>query len=859
MRPAWPQVLVWTRSDTTKESRISVDLIEYPRLRAVFSRNREFGSFETSNFPTTLAICNRRPSELLPLLRCVSASGCLLEGDGGRYFVAVASATRPSRHDRGGGTSQVTDQLTTHTLLDRASASWLSNLSDGPRMYLYPVHPSGAFMSVGSLPSAIYLLLSCLLSREYERAFHMIDSTTSDVPLTGETRQIYEQFNSVRHDAHPDASACRLKLILAETAWQPAWSVTEELEEYTRVRKHVSAKCRLSHAEERALHGMAAAAASDSLELQNRRLFFDAVGKSDGSTVECRVVYPPIPPGSQTFFEGGHDDYAWLQNSVSKTLADLSLSGYKRPGTAPGAGGGTKLIGGTEAMDTLHEWLRVGINIRPGKLKLGFLIFYEMITGSFPIKILPTDDPRMLAEALLLTLPSEDLRQTAHISLLRMLCSHDSVSASAPKYVHEAWSLSTVFAGTERLVAFSEEVRRYLDNVKDDIRSLTVYSGPSTDWLNRAATKGHPRAALLPEFVVYPSVQTMSKSWDWNVPRVNDVSCRRRELCPVSADSAVDQLHTLDKAAVAALSSIPMTPIGLAEFVVSKDSKDAEAVSSTLPFDVGAHPDAKSSVAKQMLRRLETDMEFFAAREKKRVTFVLRSLEHSGNCCTLDRAGLNAAASRMQSLMAALQSLMKADKKCTKGAIKDIEALASSANASDRAMRKLSDDTARRRVAFGLGVQGGVYPRIDFELLLSLLCAGKGKEVLQTLNPSLSAEEGSMTMHAVMALILTENRIGHIRCCVGLVADIQRLLTEIKAGPAADEDDTQSRELSLKSKTLAEMLQTPRCCAYAEKGKMSVDPRFLVFEFLHDMMLRKQQHDLVVKFISSAESGSSVR
>ena len=159
-------------------------------------------------------------------------------------------------------------------------------------------------------------------------------------------------------------------------------------------RLHVSAKCRLNQSEERALFEMADIGDSI-LEVENRRLFLEAVKSSeeDGSSVVCRVIYPEIPDGAQTFFEGGHDDYAWLQRSVGKTFADLSLSGYRRPGVITASGGSTKPILGIEALNTLHEWLKIGLRIRLGKLKLGFLLFYEMLTATLPIKILDTDSP----------------------------------------------------------------------------------------------------------------------------------------------------------------------------------------------------------------------------------------------------------------------------------------------------------------------------------------------------------------------------------------------------------------------------------------------------------------------------------
>eukprot|EP01052_Picozoa_sp_SAG31_P056557 SAG31_NODE_16257_length_716_cov_1.476499_1_plen_238_part_11 len=238
--------------------------------------------------------------------------------------------------------------------------------------------------------------------------------------------------------------------MLAEMTWKPSWSVYDALAKYMHVRLHVSAKCRLTQAEEWSLLQMVSA--DNQVVIENRRSFLDAVrsAQDDDTSIICPLRYPEVPCGNHMFFEGGHDDYAWLRRTVGKTFADLCLSGYNRPDPISISATGSDALCGLEALDILHKWLQTGLRIRPGKLKLGFLLFYEMMTGTLPISILRTDSPRTLAQVLLLTLPAEDVQHSAHASLLRLLSSHDSISLRAPKYTHEPWSLSTVFAGTER-------------------------------------------------------------------------------------------------------------------------------------------------------------------------------------------------------------------------------------------------------------------------------------------------------------------------------------------------------------------------------------------------------------------------
>lgn len=69
------------------------------------------------------------------------------------------------------------------------------------------------------------------------------------------------------------------------------------------------------------------------------------------------------------------------------------------------------------------------------------------------------------------------------------------------------------------------------------------------------------------------------------------------------------------------------------------------------------------------------------------------------------------------------------------------------------------------------------------------------------------------------------------------------------------------QEVALQSSTLAAALSVKRFCIHKEAKEVCeyhYDPRFLVFEFINNLVLRKQQCQLVMTFLSSVRNGKSL-
>jgi hypothetical protein len=152
------------------------------------------------------------------------------------------------------------EPFSTSLRFDRSSATWQEVMSQ--RYYSYPIHTSRTFLIQPTLASLLYLILMRMLNRDYVSAFSLLDLCTVDVAFNAEERWVFDRLvQRTASDGHPDAVACRLKLVLAVRMMQQQASTSmgkdvwvreihHECDRYLNVRDHVSAACRLTPQEE---------------------------------------------------------------------------------------------------------------------------------------------------------------------------------------------------------------------------------------------------------------------------------------------------------------------------------------------------------------------------------------------------------------------------------------------------------------------------------------------------------------------------------------------------------------------------------------------------------------------------------
>ena len=110
-----------------------------------------------------------------------------------------------------------------------------------------------------------------------------------------------------------------------------------------------------------------------------------------------------------------------------------------------------------------------------------------------------------------------------------------------------------------------------------------------------------------------------------------------------------------------------------------------------------------------------------------------------------------------------------------------------------------------------------------------------------------------------MLLLMTANRINQAVLSSTNVHKVLRLLKELKTKLSANEADRLRKEIQSQSDNLAAILANRRHYSKpAGQGVYEVDPRFLLFEYCHGLLLRESQVNLVHKLLGEVEAGRSV-
>jgi hypothetical protein len=179
-------------------------------------------------------------------------------------------------------------------------------------------------------------------------------------------------------------------------------------------------------------------------------------------------------------------------------------------------------------------------------------------------------------------------------------------------------------------------------------------------------------------------------------------------------------------------------------------------------------------------------------------------------------------------------------------------------------MDALAPDEERRRRLFVLRQMAGLECKVSLELLFCSVISSKSAGDLKILNPF--QENPDQVLDLVVASILHASRVGQVNRSLieakELQAELKKLQARLSKPWGADGDEAKIKEtvsrLTHKADTLANILNTKRY--YMRKGDQGrvYDPRFLLFEFTWNLVLRKAQIDLVHEFLDNVRAGKPI-
>ncbi|KAJ8548740.1 hypothetical protein ON010_g10931 [Phytophthora cinnamomi] len=700
---------------------------------------------------------------------------------------------------------------------DRGSVGWQQAMET--RFYSYPVHSSNTFLLPSSLSSTLYLILTSLLTRNYAAAMELIMGCNVDVKFTDEEKRVFDQLAKTLDDRHPNACACRIRLSLgiAYSDNKAPWNLSGELHDYLTTSAHVDASCKLTLEEEK--EALAHCHQRSPLLLL-RKEFCDhaqADGEVDFKLTRSRVGGQP-----------------WMKLCLHGVGIDNKF-----------------LIDEEEAGKLVWNCAVVGDEISGTNRGLGFLFLYECLNQQLVVRMGGDDCTRsfgdLFARFLHLKLSrwgretvddgEEECAPSYAMAQLAMIIAHpDGGWPSSPcdqESVHmlsrgaNLYSKMTVGTMLKHFFDFGEmEFQSKLESEDHQARVIAPIKAQFGQ-LHRTA-----------EHVFKISVTSTDESKTFDA---SNASCSERNFLGAK-NSPINP-------------EFPLEAIDVKRFITFCDP-EAE-VAATLPFDLSKHPVAQTAAAKDLLNRLGDDIAINAqAVNGSKDAFITGATPMNLSSST-EQNSIAPVVESLRMLILLCEKMRTSDRKMVEEGIAMLEVLLNE-------IRGDIHGDAEKVVAadrFVMQRHVGLYPRVTFDFLTSLVASDCFEADLKARNPFVVNVTADLLEKILLVLFLC-SRIVHINRTIQAARALVMHLSELAHSQSEDDKSSRIKMTRQASRDLAGMLLSKRYYLHGptEGGGSSgwrFDPRFLVFEYVFDILLRGRQVQMIDSFLTSLEKGNS--
>ena len=681
----------------------------------------------------------------------------------------------------------------------------------------------------------------------------MPSSCVTDTKLSAEEEQILAQLKYVADDISPDSHACRLKLhLIMSDSSMPAlpWDIRAEMNDYLKKRSNITSVCRLSALEEHTL--LCLCQEGENPQIFNR---FHYLGALLNSQTQSPVLLPPavitqdgqaglLWPGRATW-DGVVDQSC---NKVdSGFIASLTKVSYKRP----------KDMKGLEAVQQINRWLDNGLRLRGGKDDLGFLFYYELMTKTLSIKVLDEDNTYYLATSMIRLLPDADMTPSIMLSILRVLSRNPALITDPNIPRTSVKGGGFFFKGGDN--PFGKVLQQFQQWLAKKMTEPTV----TIDWV--AADAG--KMIELPMTVPVPDPTKLPR--DLICPRLTNVGCSRMEVgVKPDAGNTGKKIPGLSQEDLKSFGAQPMSVIDLVSYVsmTTRAQREQLAVGETMPFDVSDHPIARNSMSRATIERLRDDTADYAKGQNQGVEAeLLRFFEKETHHYVQNPSSpqMNDAIEHVKRLLTALMDIQQKDTAYTGSLINHILRTVNGVVSSEPTGAKGDEDAMRAKYAFSLARYAGQETTIWFEFLVGVLPSDCAERQIRELSPLLSPVTIRRAMDLIVDVLFHANRIGQTRRCIVMCREFVTMLTRFQAIAARTPnldlsgDTSLERTISIKAEKLAQQLVMKRYFVQIDPAltRITFDPRFLVFEFTYNLMLRQSQIELIQTIMTQHQDG----
>lgn len=832
-------VLVWCESNEgDKPNSARVTLIELPRLKLRFElKNTSGGRLRLDVMDQngwfvsdlTLSITDSASKYLRDLLK-ISPDCLIFESD--TTDLKMVSPNHDVYRPRVRGEPFSILQVT-----DRGSVGWQQAIET--RFYTYPIHSSATFLLPPSLSSTFYLILSSMLAREYSRAMEFILGCNVDVKFTDEEKWIFDQLAKTLDDRHPDACACRIRLSLAISYSdnKAPWKLEGELHDYFGTKGHVDATCKLTLEEEKeALDN--AHQRSPLLALQHE--YFDhAYG-------EEQVVFPYVIKRSRVGGQPWMKMRLFTKEYMVAHGKKLSTVRYNRPKHTSGVNN-VFLIDEEEAGKLVWNCAVVGDEVSGTNRGLGFLFLYECLNKQVVIRLGGDDCTHSFgdlnARFLHLKLSrwgretvddgEEEYSPSYALAQLAMIVGHPHVMLPSSPCDPESTQMLSRGANLYSKFTYGSILKHFFDFAEMEFQ-------------NKLQSEDHRHLVIEPIKDQFNKIrQSSEKTVELRAASPLSTS---DAIAPFSASDTQCDSRTFSASNDTINPEFPLEAVDVKEFITFCDPEFK--VDASLPFDLTNHPAAQTVAAKDLLKRLGKDIEINANSVNKSKDAFIAGASPLELSATVSPSVLD----RLQKLVQLCDELRKKDRELVEKSIARIEAAMNEVRSPSSPAEKTEMDqfVMKRRI--------GLYPRVSFDFLTSLLSSSNFESDLKKRNPFAGVVSGS-TIEAILVVLFLCSRIVHINRTIqatrALMVHLEGLEREQTNGSSVD-ISTRVKQTRQASKDLADMLLSKRhYLRQKSDDRWEFDPRFVVFEYVFDLLLRNRQVQMIESFLTSLGGGVS--
>jgi hypothetical protein len=472
----------------------------------------------------------------------------------------------------------------------------------------------------------------------------------------------------------------------------------------------------------------------------------------------------------------------------------------------------------------------------------------------------PNDDLRLLLKSVVQEL--QGLAQGDGQTMKRLLSRRVDALAKSRKFGYGGGGGSGGYGGNKGMsygyggYGYGQSYAQLEEMAKEQEKKLELQLASMVDWpeLKHLSTKWKAAAVL----VVSPSrtfEMDNGREDRWVLPCVSDHSCVARDLELVAQGAVPNDHHlVITSQDLDAFAAAPLSVLGLDDWV-ERGPGGVEKVSEGLCFDVQEHPDAQTKVARDMHSRLVCDMKEYADEHNSSFVTLCKFLQAPQALLAHDTQQtpeLIQASVQLDNLIRCLERQRVSDMNYV---LSSLPLVITAANTVPIA--SLDRDEERRRRLFLLRRAAGCECNIGLGLLFCSVISSKSAQDLNRLNPYI--ENTDNVLNLIVSSILHASRVGQVNRCLNEAKELQAELVALSV-PSTSRDNTKVKQalerVAHKAGTLANLLSTKRHYMQKTEGlRYTYDPRFLLFEFTWNMVLRKGQIELVHEFIGNVRAG----